>query len=110
MKKGFWYTPEVLFDVFHLLQTMGGIDLRESISHAGLTLWGAGGTLQKGSSNEKNTKHAAQQREGPRALGNDVRKKSANLGVYFGPLRLGRLDERLMRIEDQYGNLKRKTA
>lgn len=27
--------------------------------------------------------------------------------VYFGPLKLGRLDERLMRIEDQYGLLKR---
>ena len=27
--------------------------------------------------------------------------------VYFGPLKLGRLNERLMRIEDQYGLLKR---
>jgi putative transposase len=27
--------------------------------------------------------------------------------VYFGPLKLGRLDERHMRIEDQYGKLKR---
>src|SRR5688572_6803805 len=27
--------------------------------------------------------------------------------VYFGPLKLGRLDERLLRIEDQYGLLKR---
>jgi transposase InsO family protein len=27
--------------------------------------------------------------------------------VYFGPLKLGRLDERFMRIEDQYGRLKR---
>ena len=27
--------------------------------------------------------------------------------VYFGPLKLGRLDERNMRIEDQYGKLKR---
>jgi transposase InsO family protein len=27
--------------------------------------------------------------------------------VYFGPLKLGRLDERHMRIEDQYGQLKR---
>ena len=27
--------------------------------------------------------------------------------VYFGPLKLGRFDERLMRIEDQYGSLKR---
>ena len=27
--------------------------------------------------------------------------------VYFGPLKLGRLNERLMRIEDQYGQLKR---
>jgi hypothetical protein len=25
--------------------------------------------------------------------------------VYFGPLRLGRLDDRLMRIEDVYGRL-----
>lgn len=30
--------------------------------------------------------------------------------VYFGPLKLGRLDERQMRIEDQYGRLKRKTV
>ena len=30
--------------------------------------------------------------------------------VYFGPLKLGRLDERHMRIEDQYGRLKRKTV
>jgi len=29
--------------------------------------------------------------------------------VYFGPLKLGRLNERHMRIEDQYGRLKRKT-
>jgi putative transposase len=29
--------------------------------------------------------------------------------VYFGPLKLGRLDERHMRIEDQYGRLKRRT-
>ena len=28
--------------------------------------------------------------------------------VYFGPLKLGRLDERHMRIEDEYGRLKRK--
>jgi transposase InsO family protein len=28
--------------------------------------------------------------------------------VYFGPLKLGRFDERHMRIEDQYGRLKRK--
>jgi transposase InsO family protein len=28
--------------------------------------------------------------------------------VYFGPLKLGRFDERHMRIEDQYGKLKRK--
>jgi len=28
--------------------------------------------------------------------------------VYFGPLKLGRLNERHMRIEDQYGRLKRK--
>ena len=28
--------------------------------------------------------------------------------VYFGPLKLGRLDERHMRIEDQYGLLKRR--
>jgi putative transposase len=27
--------------------------------------------------------------------------------VYFGPLKLGRLNQRLMRIEDQYGQLKR---
>jgi hypothetical protein len=27
--------------------------------------------------------------------------------VYFGPLKLGRFDERHMRIEDQYGKLKR---
>lgn len=30
--------------------------------------------------------------------------------VYFGPLKLGRLLERHMRIEDQYGRLKRKTV
>lgn len=30
--------------------------------------------------------------------------------VYFGPLKLGRLDERHMRIEDQYGRLRRKTV
>lgn len=30
--------------------------------------------------------------------------------VYFGPLKLGRLDERYMRIEDQYGRLKRKNV
>jgi len=30
--------------------------------------------------------------------------------VYFGPLKLGRLNERHMRIEDQYGRLKRKTV
>lgn len=30
--------------------------------------------------------------------------------VYFGALKLGRLDERHMRIEDQYGRLKRKTV
>ena len=30
--------------------------------------------------------------------------------VYFGPLKLGRLDERHMRIEDQYGKLRRKTV
>jgi hypothetical protein len=30
--------------------------------------------------------------------------------VYFGPLKLGRLDERHMRIEDQYGRLKRKSV
>ncbi len=29
--------------------------------------------------------------------------------VYFGPLKLGRLNERHMRIEDQYGRLQRKT-
>ena len=28
--------------------------------------------------------------------------------VYFGPLKLGRLHERHMRIEDEYGKLKRK--
>ena len=28
--------------------------------------------------------------------------------VYFGPLKLGRLNERHMRIEDQYGRLKRR--
>ena len=28
--------------------------------------------------------------------------------VYFGPLKLGRLLERYMRIEDEYGKLKRK--
>jgi len=28
--------------------------------------------------------------------------------VYFGPLKLGRLLERYMRIEDEYGRLKRK--
>lgn len=28
--------------------------------------------------------------------------------IYFGPLKLGRFDERHMRIEDQYGKLKRK--
>lgn len=28
--------------------------------------------------------------------------------VYFGPLKLGRLHERLMRIEDEYGRIKRK--
>jgi putative transposase len=27
--------------------------------------------------------------------------------VYFGPLKLGRFGERLMRIEDQFGSLKR---
>ena len=27
--------------------------------------------------------------------------------VYFGPLRLGRLHDRLMRIEDAYGRLRR---
>ncbi len=27
--------------------------------------------------------------------------------VYFGPLKLGRLHERHMRIEDEYGRLKR---
>ena len=27
--------------------------------------------------------------------------------VYFGPIKLGRLDERHMRIEDEYGRLKR---
>ena len=30
--------------------------------------------------------------------------------VYFGPLRLGRLLERHMRIEDAYGRLKRKNV
>jgi transposase InsO family protein len=30
--------------------------------------------------------------------------------IYFGPLKLGRLDERHMRIEDQYGRLKRKNV
>jgi putative transposase len=30
--------------------------------------------------------------------------------VYFGPLKLGRLNERHMRIEDQYGKLRRKTV
>jgi transposase InsO family protein len=30
--------------------------------------------------------------------------------VYFGPLKLGRLNERHMRIEDQYGRLKRKNV
>ena len=30
--------------------------------------------------------------------------------VYFGPLKLGRLNERHMRIEDQYGRLKRKSV
>ncbi len=30
--------------------------------------------------------------------------------VYFGPLKLGRLDERHMRIEDQYGQLKRRNV
>lgn len=30
--------------------------------------------------------------------------------VYFGPLKLGRLDERHMRIEDEYGRLKRKNV
>jgi len=30
--------------------------------------------------------------------------------VYFGPLKLGRLNERHMRIEDQYGRLQRKTV
>jgi len=30
--------------------------------------------------------------------------------VYFGPLKLGRLNERHLRIEDQYGRLKRKTV
>jgi len=30
--------------------------------------------------------------------------------VYFGPLKLGRLDERHMRIEDQYGLLKRRNV
>ena len=28
--------------------------------------------------------------------------------VYFGPLKLGRFHERLMRIEDEYGRIKRK--
>jgi hypothetical protein len=30
--------------------------------------------------------------------------------VYFGPLRLGRLHDRLMRIEDAYGRLRRHSA
>jgi hypothetical protein len=30
--------------------------------------------------------------------------------VYFGPLKVGRFNERHMRIEDQYGRLKRKTV
>jgi hypothetical protein len=30
--------------------------------------------------------------------------------VYFGPLTLGRLIERYMRIEDEYGRLNRKTV
>jgi len=30
--------------------------------------------------------------------------------VYFGPLRLGRLNERQMRIEDAYGRLKRRNV
>jgi len=30
--------------------------------------------------------------------------------VYFGPLKLGRLLERQMRIEDAYGRLKRRTV
>ena len=30
--------------------------------------------------------------------------------VYFGPLKLGRLDERHMRIEDEYGRLRRKNG
>jgi hypothetical protein len=30
--------------------------------------------------------------------------------VYFGPLKLGRLNERHMRMEDQYGRLQRKTV
>jgi putative transposase len=30
--------------------------------------------------------------------------------VYFGPLKLGRFNERYMRIEDQYGRLKRKNV
>ena len=30
--------------------------------------------------------------------------------VYFGPLKLGRLHERHMRIEDEYGRLKRYKA
>ena len=30
--------------------------------------------------------------------------------VYFGPLKLGRFNERHMRIEDQYGRLKRKSV
>ncbi len=28
--------------------------------------------------------------------------------AYFGPLKLGRLHERLLRIEDQYGRLRRR--
>ena len=30
--------------------------------------------------------------------------------VYFGPLKLGRLNERDMRIEDEFGRLKRKNV
>ena len=30
-------------------------------------------------------------------------------GVYFGPLKLGRLHERQMRIEDAYGRLRRRS-
>lgn len=44
------------------------------------------------------------------SVGKDIGFKEIDDGVwnvYFGPLKIGRFDERLMRIENQYGQPKR---